>query len=274
MPFAGLQVLSIESRRAPEMAELIRKQGGEPFVAPSMREAPLASNEDALAAGERLLRGEFDTVIFLTGVGTRALDRLLATRNPPDRFREALLRTTVVARGPKPAAALREMAVPVAVRAPEPNTWRELVAALGDRSLGRVAVQEYGRSNLRLIEALRQRADEVVPIRIYSWDLPEDTGPLREAARGLASGRFDVAIFTTPNQVVHLFRIADEEGVTQRLMEAVPGTMIASIGPSTTEMLGDYGIAADMEPSHPKMGILVKEAAEQADETLRRKRLK
>lgn len=255
------------------MAELIRKQGGEGFVAPSMREAPLDSNEQALAAGERLLGGDFDTAIFLTGVGTRALDRLLATRHPPEHLREALLRTTVVARGPKPAAALREMQVPVSVRAPEPNTWRELIASLDGRNLGKVAVQEYGRSNPKLIEALHERAEEVVPIRIYAWDLPEDTGPLREAARGLAGKRFDVAMFTTPNQVVHLFRIADEEGVTPQLLNAVSHTMIASIGPSTTEMLGDYGIAADMEPSHPKMGLLVKEAAEQARNVLRRKRV-
>jgi len=272
MGFEGLQVLSLESRRAKEMAELIRKQGGEGFVAPSMREAPLESNDEALAAGERLLGGEFDTVIFLTGVGTRAFERLLATRHPPERLREALLSTTVVARGPKPVAALREMDVPVDVRAPEPNTWRELIQSLEGRKLGKVAIQEYGRSNPKLLEALRERAEEVVTIRIYAWDLPEDTGPLREAVRGLAAKRFDVAMFTTPNQVVHLFRIADEEDVTQQLLEAVRGTMIASIGPSTTEMLGDYGIVADMEPSHPKMGLLVAEAAEQAPELLRRKR--
>ena len=33
MGFGGLRVLSLESRRAAEMAELIRKQGGEAFVA-------------------------------------------------------------------------------------------------------------------------------------------------------------------------------------------------------------------------------------------------
>src|ERR1022692_2483774 len=35
MPFDGLRVLSLESRRATEIATLIRKQGGDPFVAPS-----------------------------------------------------------------------------------------------------------------------------------------------------------------------------------------------------------------------------------------------
>src|SRR3989475_10978942 len=42
MPHAlnGLRVVSFESRRAAEMAELIRNYGGEPIQAPSMREVP------------------------------------------------------------------------------------------------------------------------------------------------------------------------------------------------------------------------------------------
>src|ERR1043166_9377166 len=35
MSFAGLKVISFESRRASEMAQLIRKQQGEPIVVPS-----------------------------------------------------------------------------------------------------------------------------------------------------------------------------------------------------------------------------------------------
>jgi len=128
MGFGGLRVLALESRRAVEMEQLIRKQGGEPFVAPSMREIPLADNSEAFAFAERLFAGEFEMVILLTGVGTRQLNRLLATRFPEDAFAAALGRVTVVARGPKPVAALRDMGLKAAVVAPEPNTWRELLA--------------------------------------------------------------------------------------------------------------------------------------------------
>ncbi len=273
MSFDGMRVLALESRRAQEIAQLIRNQGGEAFVAPSMREAPLENNNDAFATAERLFAGEFDTIIFLTGVGARALNKLLAERHPPERFRDALRRMTVVARGPKPVAALREMDVPVAVRAPEPNTWREVLAALDERLDGRrIAVQEYGRSNPRLLDALRRRGAEVTAIRIYQWDLPEDVGPLREAARGLAAGRFDVAVFTTPNQVVNLFRIAEEEGIAGPVLDGLQSCLVASIGPSTSEMLQSYGVQPDMEPSHPKMGFLIKEAAGQAAVLRARKR--
>src|ERR1019366_233409 len=125
MPFDGLRVLSLESRRSSEIERLIRSQGGNPFVAPSMREIPLADNPAALAFADRLFQDEFDMVILLTGVGTRLLAQIIETRWPPGAFADALRRLTVVARGSKPMAVLREWSVPVTIAVPEPNTWRE-----------------------------------------------------------------------------------------------------------------------------------------------------
>jgi len=264
MPFDGLRVVAFESRRATEIGELIRRQGGEPFVAPSMREAPIENNADAFAFAERLFQGEFDMVIFLTGVGTRALAKVLETRYPEGQFAEALRKVTVVARGPKPMAALREMQVPVAATAAEPNTWRELLTAIEGRPERRIAVQEYGKSNVDLLNALRARGAEVTPVPVYQWDLPEDTGPLRDAVRRIAAGQADVVMFTTSIQIAHLFRIAAEEQLEQPMRSALGRMVIASIGPTTTEALEEFGLGPDITPSHPKMGFLVKETAEQA----------
>ena len=128
--FAGLRVLSLESRRAVEMAKLIETYGGAAMVAPSMREIPLESNKEAQEFTRKLLAGGFEIIIFLTGVGTRALARVAETVCTRDVFVAALQRVPIVARGPKPVAALKEMGVPVTLAVPEPNTWRELLAAL------------------------------------------------------------------------------------------------------------------------------------------------
>jgi uroporphyrinogen-III synthase len=276
MSFDGLRVVSFESRRAAEIAELIRRQGGEPFVAPSMREAPIENNAEAFEFAERLFRGDFDLVIFLTGAGVRALNKVLASRYPEGLFSEALCKIAVAARGPKPLAALREMNVPVAVTAPEPNTWRELVAALEShaacRNARRIALQEYGKSNVELLDVLRERGAEVMPVRVYQWDLPADLAPLREAVRRIADGSADVVIFTTSIQVPHLFRIAAEQQLELPMRNNLRRMAIASIGPSTTEALEDFGLEPDLTPTHPKMGFLVKETAEQAAAILERKR--
>jgi len=266
MPFNGLRVLSLESRRGPEMATLIRKQGGDPFIAPSMREIPLEQNDEAFAFAERLIGGQFDALLLLTGVGTRLLWNALLTRYSPDDLKAAFARVTLIARGPKPSAAIRELglvdpALNSVIMVPEPNTWREVLIVMRERPELRIAVQEYGKPNVELNHGLTAMGRYVTPVRVYAWDLPEDLAPLREAARRVAAGRIDVALFTTSMQVVNLLRIASEAGIETELREGLARCFIGSIGPTTTETLEDSGFRADFEPSHPKMGLLVNEAA-------------
>jgi uroporphyrinogen-III synthase len=261
MPFDGLRVLSLESRRAEEMATLIRKQGGEAFVAPSMREVPLAELTGAFDFADRLLRGEFDCLILLTGVGTRLLWKALLTRYSAEELLAALRKVTIVVRGPKPSLAIREIGLTPDFQVPEPNTWREILTVMADRTGTRIALQEYGKPNEELVEGLRGMGKEVTQVRIYGWDLPEDTAPLRQAAARLVAGAFDVTIFTTSMQVVNLFKIAEEEGIEQQVRESLQGSIVGSIGPTTTETLEEYGIRPSFEPSHPKMGLLVNELA-------------
>jgi len=261
MAFDGARVLSLESRRAGEMVTLIRKQGGDPFVAPSMREVELDRHEEAFEFGRRLLAGEFDAIILLTGVGTRLLWKTLLTRFPEDELKAALARITIVVRGPKPSAAIREIGFVPQVQVPEPNTWREILEAMRPRAEMQVAVQEYGKSNSALIDGLRAQGRDVSLVRVYGWDLPEDTGPLREAARRLALREVDIVLLTTSMQIVNLMKIAEEDGIAQQVLEGLRASRIASIGPTTTETLEEYGMKADFEPSHPKMGLLVNEMA-------------
>lgn len=269
MNFNGLRVLSLESRRAAEMERLIRSQAGVPFVAPSMREVPLEQNSLALGFAARVLErsaagGDFDMVMFLTGVGARLLNQIIETRYPPRAFIDALHRITVLVRGSKPAAVMREWGVPVAVTVPEPNTWREILAATEGRPEQRIAVQEYGRPATELVAGLRARGAEVTTVPVYQWDLPEDTGPLREAARRLAAGEFDVILFTTSVQFQHLIKVASEDGLEDPIFAALHRMVVGSVGPTTSETLREFGVEPDLEPSHPKMGFLVNEIARRA----------
>jgi uroporphyrinogen-III synthase len=275
---AGLRVLSLESRRAAEMAKLIGNYGGEAIVAPSMREVPLESNTEALAFARTLAAGGFDMAIFLTGVGTRALARVVETIYPLEQFVAALQKIPVVARGPKPVAALKELGIPVTVSVPEPNTWRDLLHALDDKSQAlplqrcRVALQEYGKSNTELIEGLAHRGAIVTRVPVYQWALPEDLSPLRAAIEAIAQGQVDMIFFTTSVQVIHLMEIASRMNLSEQLRRALARILIASIGPVTSEELREHGIAPDFEPSHPKMGFLVNEASERGRALLEKKR--
>jgi uroporphyrinogen-III synthase len=275
--FDGMRVLALESRRAPEIAKLIRASGGEPTVAPAMREIPLESNQEALQFAARLFEGEFDLVIFLTGVGIRRLTEIVESQYDRARFVEALRQVKIASRGPKPNAVLRELGVPIAVTAPEPCTWHELVAAL-DNSFGpalhgmRAAVQEYGATNPELLAALADRGVTSTRVPVYHWALPENLEPLRSAVRSIVAGGIDVIVFLTAVQVVHLVEVAEQMGEKTNLLREMQKSVVLSIGPSTTEALAKIGVTPDYEPSHPKMGILIHEAAVQAKDLLNAKR--
>jgi uroporphyrinogen-III synthase len=244
-----------------------------------MREVPLESNTEALAFADAVIRLEFDLIILLTGVGTRALLELVErVRAQRDTFIAALGRLPIAARGPKPTAVLREIGLTPWLQAPEPNTWRELVAALDERAsemplrARRVAVQEYGAANPELLQALEERGALLTRVPIYQWALPEDLEPLRQGCRALAAGQVDVVLLTTATQVTHLLQIADQLGLVEEVRAGLRRAVVASIGPTTSETLRQESIAIDMEPSHPKMGYLVREAAERAAQILSVKR--
>src|SRR6516165_5434588 len=78
--FEGLRVLSLESRRAAEVAKLIRTYDGEPLVVPAMREIPASSNKQALEFADNLMHSGFDLVVFMTGVGVRTLLNIVETK--------------------------------------------------------------------------------------------------------------------------------------------------------------------------------------------------
>jgi uroporphyrinogen-III synthase len=261
MSFGNARVLAFESRRQNEMAELIRLNGGQPFVAPALVEVPLEANGQAFAFADGLYTGAFDMVIFLTGVGTRFLQRVIASRDGEEKFAEALRQVTIVARGPKPSAVLREWKVPVTVAVPEPNTWRELLTAIKDRPERRAAVQEYGRTNRELIEGLEAQGRTVTCVPVYQWRLPDDTTPLAQALEDLLAGKVGAALFTTGVQIENFVDFAEQRGVREEVIAALRKIFIGSIGPTCSESLLSYGLRPALEPSHPKMGILVREAA-------------
>lgn len=173
--FDGLRVAIFEARMAGTLADMVARQGGIPIAAPALREVPLEDSPAALSFADGLLDGRFDVVIFETGISVRLLAETLGPRFPRAGWAEALSTTKIVARGPKPAAALREIGASVDLQVPEPNTWRETLALL-DAGL-RVAVQEYGQPVPKLTDGLERRGAVVTRVPVYRWASPEDTSP-------------------------------------------------------------------------------------------------
>ena len=275
--FQGLRVGALESRMAPEMERLITRHGGISMVAPSMQEVPLSEHPQALAFGGTLFSGEINIVVFLTGAGCRTLFEILETRHSRDAIKGALEKTVLVVRGPKPAGVLKTLGLQAQIHIPEPNTWRDILEAL-DVSYAeglegkRVAVQEYGVSNPDLLEGLKQRGARVIPVPVYRWTMPDDLTPLQQLLDQILMEQISVLLVTNAVQVDHLMKIAEDRSQNNQLKSVLAHMMVASIGRLASERLRHHGFPVDLEPSHPKMGILVKEASQQTHSILEMKR--
>lgn len=273
--FNGLKVTSFESRRANEIGKLIAYHGGVPRIAPSMREVPLSESKEALKFAKELISGNFDMVILMTGVGTRALVKAVSEKYSKKDFLQALKKTTIVARGPKPVTALRELKLKPKITVPEPNTWRDILLTLeneGSLKGEKIAVQEYGISNKEFISCLKNKGAKITSVPIYKWALPEDIEPLKAAIKSISELKEDIAIFTSSQQIYHIFDVARKIGSVKKLKEGFKNTVIGSIGPTTSETLYRFGINPDYEPDSPKMGNLIREVARVGNNLVTKKR--
>ena len=272
--FAGLKVISFESRHAEEISRLIEYYKGVPTVVPVMREVPLQTTAEFQEFERVLMADELDMVIFLTGNGAHLLAHEIDKRVPRQQWIEALQKTAIVARGPKPVTALRELGLPVSLRVNAPHTWREVLSALDANKVTfpvqqrLVAVQEYGMMHRKLLKGLKSRGAEVLRVPVYKWALPENLRPLRFAIENITEGRFDVAIFTCGTQVWHLFKMASKKGMEDELRRSLRRMAVGSLGPTTSEALDEFAVQVDFTPPQAKMGHLVKYAAFHAQAVL------
>jgi uroporphyrinogen decarboxylase len=273
--FDGLSVYGFESRRRDDLVRLIERRGGRAHVVPAMQEVAVKDHAPAVDAANRIITGEIDVVIFLTGVGIEHMLTVVERYVDRGRLIDALSDAITIVRGPKPTAVLKKLGITPNYRAEEPNTWRELLDVV-DANLTianhTIGLFEYGITNPSLIAGLEARGGRVRCVSVYRWQLPDDTAPLAAAVAALARSEADVAMFTSSPQVRHLFQLAEDLGATEALRAGLRSTVIASIGPTTSETLREHDLPVDIQPEHSKMGSLVEEVSRRASRLVTRKR--
>jgi len=252
-------VAILESRLGAQLAELVGKRGGRPLHAPALAEVP-----EVDSAALTVLIGELEArparvAVFQTGVGTVALFKATDALGLTHRLLALLGQMKVAVRGPKPTAALRGRGVRIDISAQDPFTTAEVLEALQPVQLGgaRVIVQRYGVSNTELEEALKARGAQVVEITTYRWSLPEDTRPLVELLDRLERREVDSVTVTNAAQVYNLFALAEKLGRADALRASLNRTLVASIGPVSSDALKKLGVAVGLEARPPKLGPLI-----------------
>jgi uroporphyrinogen-III synthase len=255
----GKTIAFLESRLADHVGELIARRGGVPLSAPALAEEPAV---DPVAI-ERLLadwsKRAAAAIVFQTGVGTRALFAATDALGVTDTFKALLERTTVIARGPKPTAALRQRSVRIDRSAAEPYTTAEVLDAMASLELrdAIVVVQRYGDVNAELHDALTARGATIVDVPLYRWTLPTDIAPLLRLIDALERREVDAVAFTSASQVGNLFAVAESAGRVDALRGGLARSLVASIGPVSSRALRAAGVTVAVEASPPKLGPLM-----------------
>jgi uroporphyrinogen-III synthase len=256
----GARIGLLEARLSSELAELVRREGGEPVCAPSVQEGQLDVRVLVPALIDELRRRHVEIVVFLTGAGAASLLEQARDIGALDSLVEALAGATTACRGPKPAVVLRKYGIPVRVNARSPHTTPELLEVLPDALVrGRgIALLHDGGGNTALVTALRARGARVGELRTYTWRLPDDLEPIEELIREVLDGRIDALAFTSQVQVRHLFEVADRMSCNAALRFALRHrTIVGSIGPTCSLALEQFDAPPHVVASPPKMRPLV-----------------
>jgi uroporphyrinogen-III synthase len=250
-PLAGRRIAVPESRQLDVLDQLLTRRGAE------VLRCPLLEIVDAPDAGPVLvwlrdfLSRPPDYFILMTGEGLARLRGFAESGGiAADALKEALERTTLISRGPKPARELRRLGLAPDLFAPQPTT-DGVIELLKDLDIdGRsVALQLYGDDpNTALVNYLQQRSAKITTVAPYRYAPRLSHEHIAELLAELEQGGLDAIVFTSKAQVERLFKVSAELGAVKTLECGLARTFVAAIGPVVADVLAGYGCKADSMP--------------------------
>ena len=94
--FKAARIALLEARMSREIADMIRRYGGEPYCAPAVREVLLECEDQVSLFIDHLTHSVLQTVVFFTGAGVNALFRVAEKLGRDAELLSALHNVTVV----------------------------------------------------------------------------------------------------------------------------------------------------------------------------------
>jgi len=276
-----LTIAITASRRASELAHIIKSFGGRPYLAPTIGiEAYLEEpKEDVLKFLDKAIAGEFDYAVFMTAPGIFSLFTIAKRLGLEEKLIHSLSEVAIFARSLKPATALKKHGIKVSM-IPEENTARGISRLLITRGIvgKRIAILWHGDypQHLReelykagaksVIEAstyrysinLKKEGASILKSMGYNYAVPSEKRVIR-LIDDIVARKIDSITFTSPPSVNDLIKIAQANRLSHVLKKSLnTHVVIVAVGPSTKNALEENGITVDVMPQIAKMGPMVK----------------
>jgi uroporphyrinogen-III synthase len=248
-PLAGRRIALLEHRELDRLGRMLEEQGAETLRCPLVAIVDALDPAPVEAWIERAIAAPFDDLVLMTGEGLRRLRGAAERAGLEPDFREAMGHMRTITRGPKPARALREIALNPSLRAETPTT-EGVIAALsaGELAGRRVGVQLPPDAPPRLADFLRDAGAWPDPVAPYAYVPCADRDEIVAMIDEMTAGRVDAIAFTSAPQAARLFAAAADAGQDTRLVAALRATPIAAVGPVVAAELERRGFEIAIMP--------------------------
>ncbi len=218
VPLSGVRVLITRPRaQAEALADAIRREGGEPVVWPLIEIQPVkdpARLDAVLATLER-----FDLAIFIS---PNAVHQALARLAPLGRSWPSALAVAAIGNGTAQALAAHGVTAAIVPRARFDSEGLLAEPALQSVAGRRIVILRGESGREQLADTLRTRGAELTYAECYRRQTP---APDPQAARWLAPGAVDIAIFTSAEAIDNLLRLYGDAG--RRLLRDTPALVVS-----------------------------------------------
>jgi uroporphyrinogen-III synthase len=257
----GRTIALAEGRQLEELVGMLEKEGANCFRCPMVSILDAPDSTPIVRWLDTFIDKPFDWLILLTGEGLRRLLGVSERANRREAFIEALKKTKILTRGPKPVQALKEINLTPTMIAPAPTTEGVISALRREKLWGRrIGVQLYSPENPPLMKFLEESGAECDPILPYIYAPASDADRVVELIDKLNEGTIDVLVFTSSPQIDRLYEVATERELLNRLKEGLSNTKIASVGPIVSKTLTSLGLPIDI---CPEQGFVMKNLVQQ-----------
>jgi uroporphyrinogen-III synthase len=252
----GQTIALAEGRQLEELAQLLEKEGATPLRCPLISILDAPDPAPVLAWIDDLISAHFHLIVLMTGEALRRLLGFAERANRRDAFIQALARTPVITRGPKPVRALKEIGLRPTLIAEAPTTAGVIATLRSQAPQGKaVGVTLYGEPNPTLEQFLTENGATVRTVMPYVYAPAADATRVVELLRRMANGEVHFIMFTSSPQVDRLFEIAQEQQLESLLRQAFEHTKVAAVGPVVADTLRQRQIRVDI---CPEQGFVMK----------------
>ena len=249
LPLSGKTIALAEGRQLEDLARLLEKEGAAVLRCPMLSILDVPDAKPVNAWLRDLVAGKFEYVILLTGEGLRRLIAFAERASLKDEVIAALGKVKIVARGPKPGQALKEINLKPTLVAAAPTT-DGVITTLKRQDLSgtTIGVQLYSESNAPLTTFLTEAGAKVKAVQPYVYAPAADADRVADLISRAAGGAVDAIVFTSSPQVERVFEVSAERQLDAQWRRALDRVKVASVGPVVSDTLKHKGVKVDIQP--------------------------